>query len=926
MTGDLSAPHAAQVEALTTHFEVDLRRGLDDVEAGRRLAHDGPNRLPDPPRPSALLRLARQFSSPIVLTLVAAAIVAGVVGVRNPSGGLLERFGDAIAILLIVLLNAILGFAQESKADEAIAALRSMQAPSARVFRGGAVRTLRAEELVPGDVVELDAGDAVPADCRLIEAASMRVDESSLTGESVAVEKDPKHPVPIDAVLAERPTMLYSGTVVVAGSARALVVATGAKTELGRIGRLVGALETEPTPLERHLGAFGRRILWACLAVTLLLLAWELARGGRTFASVLLEAVSFAVALIPEGLPAVTTMTLAVGVRRMARRGAVVRKLAAVETLGSATVICTDKTGTLTRNEMTVRDVFAGDVLWSVSGSGYDLKGGITGLEGAARGSLERLLVTATVCNDAHVNRSSGRVQIVGDPTEAALVVLAEKARLDVGELRAARPIIAKTPFDSARRRMSVLVSDAEREHVLYVKGALDAILPLCTSIARDDMEGTLDEATRSRIAGQADELAARGLRVLAFADRRSAGGSVGESDESGLTFLGLVGMMDPPRDGVADAVRDCARAGIRTVMITGDHGVTATAIARAIGIAGPDHETLTGAELSTLDDAALGARVDRVRVFARVAPEQKLRIVRAFAGRGHIVAMTGDGVNDAPALREAHIGVAMGRGGTEVARQAADIVLTDDDFTTLVAAVREGRAIYRNIQKFVFFLLSSNAGLALTVFAVAMTGFWPPLSATMILWINLVTNGLPALALGVDPPSSDQMREAPRRPGEPLLGRRDLLGLALVGVVVGASALVAYSETLCPAGGSAERHRTVAFFVLSVGPLLHAWSCRSPTESIFSMRPRVSWPLAGATLTSIAVQALVLVPALRPVFHAESLDLHHVVLVAACSMVVLIVVEMAKAIDRRRSHPARTTAQAAPDGADSYRLAHGNR
>lgn len=897
-----SAPYAARAADLAARFDVDLRRGLDATEVAARLSREGPNRLPDPPRPSALLRLARQFSSPIVLTLVAAAVVASVVGVRGTSGGVLERFGDAIAIILIVLLNAVLGFVQESKADEAIAALRSMQAPTARVVRDGSVHRVPAEGLVPGDVVELEAGDAVPADCRLIEAASMRVNESSLTGESVPVDKDASRAVGADAVLAERPTMLYTGTIVVGGSASALVVATGTKTELGRIGRLVGGVESEPTPLERHLGVFGRKILWACLAVTLLLLGWGLARGGRTFTSILLEAVSFAVAIIPEGLPAVTTMTLAVGVQRMARRGAVVRRLAAVETLGSATVICTDKTGTLTRNEMTVREVIAGGIAWSVSGAGYDPTGEIAGLVGTARGALERLLVTATLCNDAHVDRTTRRGQIIGDPTEGALLVLAEKAQVDVDALRGEHSVVSRVPFDAARRRMSVVAVGPGGGSIVHVKGALDVILPLCTSIVRDDRDVVLDDATRASIVGRSEALASRGLRVLAFADHPTGPAATGASNDAGLTFLGVVGMMDPPRDGVAEAVAACARAGVRTVMITGDHAVTATAIARAIGIAGPEHEAISGADLAKLDDAELAARIEQVRVFARVAPEQKLRIVRALAARGHVVAMTGDGVNDAPALREAHIGVAMGRGGTEVARQASDIVLTDDDFTTLVDAIREGRAIYRNIQKFVFFLLSSNAGLALTVFAVSMTGFWPPLTATMILWINLVTNGLPALALGVDPPSADQMGERPRRAGEPLLGRRDLLGLTLVGFVVAGSALVAYSETLCPAGGSAERHRTVAFFVLSIGPLLHAWSCRSPTQSTFTMRPRLSWPLLGATVVSVALQALVLVPALQPVFHAQSLDVHHVVLVAACSVVVLFVVELAKAIDRRRS------------------------
>lgn len=872
-------PHSTSPAALARELDVDLHEGLAARDAERRLRELGPNRLPDAPRPSLLSRVARQFVSPIVLTLVAAGAVAAFVGTRASAGGPLERYGDAIAIALIVVLNAVLGFAQEKKAADAIAALRSMQAPSARVRRDGVVQSVAAESLVPGDVVELEAGDAVPADARLFEAVRLRVDESALTGESTAVTKDAGADVTPGAVLAERPTMVFTGTTVVAGTASAIVTATGPRTELGKIGGLVGATTDEATPLERHLGVFGRRILWTCFAVTLVLFGWGLGRGGRSFTSILLEAVGFAVAIIPEGLPAVTTMTLAVGVQRMARRGAVVRKLSAVETLGSATVICTDKTGTLTRNEMTVRELWVPSGLRSVSGAGYGLDGSI---EGAPSADLERLLVTAVLCNDAHVDRTGSGPRIIGDPTEAALVVLAEKGHVDVGAVRRDHRLVAKEPFDASVRRMTVFVEQRSGERTVHVKGALDAVIPLCAA--------TKEEAVLA--ASYADAFASRGLRVLAFAQG-------GGGEHSGLTLVGLTGMMDPPRDGVADAVRACARAGVRTVMITGDHAITATAIARAIGIADAHDETMTGAELESLDDGALAERVSRVRVFARVAPEQKLRIVRALRGRGEVVAMTGDGVNDAPALREADIGVAMGRGGTEVARQASDIVLTDDDFTTLVEAVREGRAIYRNIRKFVFFLLSSNAGLALTVFAVALTGAWPPLSATMILWINLVTNGLPALALGLDPPSAEQMSEPPRRPADALLMRRDLLGIALVGVVVAVSALVAYSEALCPAGGSAMRHRTVAFFVLSIGPLLHAWSCRSPSASVFGMTPRVSWPLVVATTASVLLQALVLLPALRPVFHAESLDSHHVLLVLACSVAVLVAVEIAKAIDR---------------------------
>lgn len=901
----LDTPHSLDAARVATALRVDATIGLSATEAATRLHAEGPNRLPDPPRRNAIVRFLAQLSSPIVLTLMAGAVVASFVGARATEGGPLTRFGDAIAIGLIVLLNAVLGFVQEAKAESSIAALRAMQAPRARVVRDGQAAILPAEQLVTGDVIEVEAGDAVPADARLTESAALRTDESALTGESVAVSKDAAAHLDANVVLAERTTMLYTGTTVVAGTARAVVTSIGPRTELGKIGGLVGAVKPEETPLERHLGDFGKRILWLCVAVTGVLAGVGLIRGGHTWSGMLLEAVSFAVAIIPEGLPAVTTMTLAVGVQRMARRGAVVRRLAAVETLGSATVVCTDKTGTLTQNEMTVREIAIDGAQIEVTGNGYAPDGRLEG-DAADDHRVQALLLTAVLCNEAHLETATdGHVRPIGDPTEAALLTLARKAGLDPDATRRQHAIRAKLPFDADRKRMSV-VAEGDGACVLHVKGSPDSLLSRSTHFASKDGDVPLTDAHRAWVESENGRLADRALRVLAYARRRMPAGEVttlSPGDETDLTFVGLTGMMDPPREGVREAVAACARAGVRTVMITGDHKSTATAIARAIGMFdAPDAEAMTGPELDALDERSLAARIRRIRVFARVAPEQKLRIVTALKKSGEIVAMTGDGVNDAPALREAHIGVAMGRGGTEVARQAADIVLTDDNFATLVDAIREGRAVYRNIQKFVFFLLSSNAGLALTVFAVAVTGVWLPLSPLMILWINLVTNGLPALALGVDPPGADQMNEPPRPAGQPLLGRRDLLGIALVGGVVAASSLIAYSEKLCPAGGSAERHRTVAFFVLSVGPLLHAWSCRSPTASVFAMRPRWSVPLLIATCVSVALQALVLLPAFRPVFRAEALDVHHVLLVFACSAAVVVVVEVAKFADRRRS------------------------
>ncbi len=899
-------PPAQIVDAL----RVDPVTGLSTAEHLRRLAEDGPNSLPSPPVRGALARFFAQLSSPIVLTLVAGVVIATFVGARASEGGVLARYGDAIAIAFVVLLNACLGFFQERKAASTLAALRSLQTPNARVSRDGVMSSVPAETLVAGDVVELAAGDAVPADVRLMESASLRADESALTGESEAVTKEAKASVLVEAAVAERPTMLFMGTLVVNGTGRALVVATGAGTELGKIGALIGAIRDETTPLERDLGRFSARILWTCLAMTLLLFGWGLVHGGRLWAGLLLEAVSFAVAIIPEGLPAVTTITLAIGVQRMAKRGAVVRHLAAVETLGRATVICTDKTGTLTRNEMTVREVWMLGAEGRVSGEGYGGEGALDGIAAASKPRLHDLVETAVVCNDASLEERQGVVRPQGDPTEAALLVLARKAGFEDAAMRRAAPRISALPFDSTRKRMSVLAGTAASA-LLHVKGSVETVLEVSTRLATAQGEQELDSDTRHTIETAAGHLADRGLRVLAFA-RRAARPGDSSLEERELTLLGLVGMLDPPREGVPEAVRGCADAGIRTVMITGDHKATATAIARDIGLFHAGDEALTGTELAALSDEQLAERLPRVRVFARVAPEQKLRIVRAFKRAGEIVAMTGDGVNDAPALREAHIGVAMGRSGTAVARQAADIVLTDDNFATLVDAVREGRAIYRNIQKFVFFLLSSNAGLALAVFAVALTGAWMPLTPLMILWINLVTNGAPALALGVDPAAGDLMKSPPRRATEPLVGARDMLGIALVGVAIAAAALVAYSEALCPVGGSAETHRTIAFFVLAIAPLLHAWSCRSPTASIIALRPTVSIPLLVATALSLALQALALLPGLRDVFHVTSLDGHHLALAGACSVTVIVIVEVAKLIDRRRSGAGAGAAPAA--------------
>ncbi|MDI3284417.1 cation-translocating P-type ATPase [Polyangium sp. 15x6] len=899
--------YTEDIDALLGRLGASSIDGLDEAEAAARLEKYGKNRLPDPPRKSTLRRLLEQFANPLVLTLLAAAAIAVVVGFTDHEGGFLSRFGDAIAILLIVILNAFLGYYQERRAEAALDALQKLSAPAARVRRGGKVRVIPAEEVVPGDLLELEAGDAIAADARLVQTIDLATEEAALTGESTASMKDALSPVGADAPLGDRVNMVFTGTTVVRGKARAVVTTTGSGTELGRIGEMISSVGETKTPLEERLESFGTTILRVCLVLSAVLLGWGFLRGGRPWHELLLEAVSLAVAAIPEGLPAITTITLALGMQRMARRGAIVRKLPAVETLGAATVIASDKTGTLTQNEMTVRVVYAGGKRYQVTGEGYDPHGGFRH-EGEIDLDLDRLpapltytLSTAALCNNAHLeqDRETKKWRIVGDPTEGALLALAAKGNLARESVAPSHQFVHELPFDSDRKRMTVITRDKNGREIAHVKGSVDVLLPLCVKYASDDGVRGLTEEDRRTITHVAEEMSGQALRVLAIC-RRVRKDSAEDGDvERELTFLGLVGMMDPPRGGVKEAVATCKAAGIRAVMITGDHKLTATAIAKEIGLWDEGDEAITGSELAKMTDEELTKRVEHLRVFARTTAEQKLRIVRAFKAKGHVVAMTGDGVNDAPALRESHIGVAMGLGGTDVARQAADLVLADDNFATIVEAVREGRAIYRNIQKFIFFLLSSNMGLLVAVFVVSFFGKWPPLTPLMILWINLVTNGLPALALGIDPPDPHLMREPPRDTAEGLLNRRDYLGILYVGGIMGAAAVALYVMSPQDETGLLQT-RALAFSLLALSPLFHAWSCRSPILSAFSSKPLVSLPLLLACAASAAIHLVaILVPSLRPVFRTYAMSPNEWMLLLVLSALVVPAVEVAKAIDR---------------------------
>jgi Ca2+-transporting ATPase len=878
-------PHTEAPDALLSRLECDAAHGLSEGEAEKRLARDGPNELPRPQPTSAIRQILQQFANPIVLTLLAAAVIAIVNGASRSDEPVMVRFGDATAILLIVVINAVLGFVQERRAEAALEALERMQTPNARVRRGNAVKIVAASCLVAGDVLELEAGDAVPADARLLQTVNLLVEESSLTGESVAVTKDARAAVAHDAPLGDRSTMLFVGTSVVRGKGRAVVVATGPRTELGHLSALIHRPRDRKTPLEEKLESFGTRILWGCLALSGLLFARGMLHGGRSWHELLLEAVSLAVAAIPEGLPAITTITLALGMQRMAKRGAIIRKLSAVETLGSATVICTDKTGTLTQNEMTVREVFAGGTHFRVTGTGYDPKGDLLGEGGqrieAPSGPLRDLLASVALCNNALLQMRDGVWRVQGDPTEGALLTLAAKGGVSRELVVSSNQVVKELPFDSDRKRMTIVALDEMGREIVHSKGSADVLVPLCDDSSMESGLQPLDATSRRAILDRAERMSSHALRVLAVARRqlgRPSAPTMTPADvdalpsaeiEERLTFLGLVGMIDPPREGVREAVRLCAEAQLRAVMITGDHKLTAVAIAQELGLWEEGAIALTGSELEHLSDPELEERIESARVFARVTAEQKLRIVGAFKRRGHVVAMTGDGVNDAPALREAHIGVAMGKDGTDVAREAADMVIADDNFATIVEAVREGRAIWRNIQKFIFFLLSSNAGLLVAVFWVSFFTDLKPLTPLMILWINLVTNGLPALALGVDPPDAAQMREPPRKRSAGLLESRDWAAIGYVGAWMGATAMVCYFLPIGTGGPLAVKHaRAIAFSLLAFSPLLHAFNCRSATVSIFAIRPLLPLALIGAVAVSAGIHLVaVLVPSLRPVF-----------------------------------------------------------
>jgi Ca2+-transporting ATPase len=881
--------HALGVPDVLPELATSPESGLTSEEAARRLTRYGRNELAEKPRPGFWRMLLGQLSSFIVIVLIIAGVVSAILG----------DYIEAGAILAIVALNAILGVIQERRAEEALAALHRMAAPEAQVVRDGHRMNVPARELVRGDLVVLEAGNFVPADLRLVETVNLRIEEAALTGESVPTEKDARVVLRQDVPLGDRLNTAFMGTVVSYGRGRGLVVATGMHTQIGLIAAMLQVAEDEQTPLQRKLDQLGKVLGWAALSVCALVFLVGWARGYEPF-EMFITAVSLAVAAVPEGLAAVVTITLALGMREMIKRHALIRRLASVETLGSTTVICSDKTGTLTQNQMTVTRLWVDGTTLEVTGQGYDPVGqfrvdgkpvDLSQMPGASTA-----LWAAVLANDAEIEAAgegkAAMFRVVGDPTESALVVAAAKGGAHRTQVTRSYPRINEIPFDSERKRMTTLhrvvepsstdpspfTDDRQREWVVAaMKGAPDIVLELCTHTQHlDDSRTQLTEAMRQRILEANSRMAQQALRVLAVAYRvekeepREVTVDVVERD---LTFVGLFGMIDPGRTEVPPAIQTARKAGIRTVMITGDFANTARAIAEQIGLLRPGGQVLTGSDLSGMDDATLTREVARTDVYARVSPEHKVRIVDALKANGEIVAMTGDGVNDAPALKRADIGVAMGITGTDVAKETADMVLTDDNYASIVSAVEQGRIIYSNIRKFVFYLLSCNVGEIMVIFLATLAGLPSPLTAIQLLWLNLVTDGAPALALGMEKGDPDTMDQPPRPPDEPVINRPMWLGIILQTLAITGATLGAYFVGLRAHPNAPQFAETMSFATLSFSELLRALTARSERYALLRIGLFTNRTMVYAFLSSVVLVVVVLyVPFLQPVFNTVTL------------------------------------------------------
>lgn len=874
-----------ETEELLDAHGLDPERGLTADEARRRLEEAGANELSEGARVSPLALFLNQFKDFMVLVLMGATLISGLLG----------EYLDAITILAIIVINGLLGFIQEFRAERSLRALKELSAPTAKALREGAWVVVPAKTLVPGDIVALESGDRVPADLRFIEANSVYVEESALTGESVPVAKSAQAIREEDVPVGDQRNMGFLGTMVTMGTARGVVVRTGMRTEMGKIADLINNTEEAETPLQRRLEQFGKILIGVALALTVLVVVAGILHGQPVY-GMFLAGVSLAVAAIPEGLPAIVTVALALGVQRMIKRKAIVRKLPSVETLGCASVICSDKTGTLTQNKMTVTRLWLGGRRLDVSGEGYEPTGEI-----AERGAkadvkddqaLRRLLQVSVLCNNAELVQETPEPQgkkkkaketpkpvwaIKGDPTEGALSVLGAKGGVSSSSLQQMYKRVLEFPFDSERKRMSVVV-EHQGGRLVCAKGAPDVLLEQCSYILWDGKLVPFTGTLRQKVMEANEAFAGDALRVLGLAYRDLKAGETVESAldaERGLVFVGLAGMIDPPRKEVRDAIHKCRKAGIKTIMITGDHLTTAEAIAAQLGMIPKGGRTVSGSQLAGMTDEQLAKVVDDIYVYARVSPEHKLRIVKALQNKGHVVAMTGDGVNDAPAIKAADIGIAMGIAGTDVSKEASALILSDDNFATIVAAIEEGRGIYENIRKFIRYLLASNVGEILVMFIAMMLGMPLPLVPIMILWVNLVTDGLPAMALGIDQPERDLMEHKPRGAKESIFARR--LGWKIIsrGFLIGICTLAPFWLVLQQGGDDAAtltHAQTVAFATLVMAQLIHVFDCRS-SRSIFHRNLFENKALVLAVLSSVALLLGVLyIEPLQPIFKTMAL------------------------------------------------------
>ena len=877
--------HALTIEAVEARLATGPH-GLSEAEAARRIAADGLNRLPGRKPPSGLRRFLRQFRSLLIIVLLFAAAVTALLG----------HFVDAAVILGVVLANAAIGFVQEGRAERAIEGIRAMLAPQASVIREGRRRTVEAEQLAVGDLVLIEAGDRVPADLRVARSRNLQIAEAALTGESVPVDKSPDA-VRADAPLAERSAVAFSGTLVTSGQGQGIVVATGARTEIGRIGALVAEVRPGQTPLLRQMDQFSRRLTVVILALAALIFAFAIVFEGYPIEEAFLAVVGISVAAIPEGLPAVLTITLAIGVRRMAHKNAIIRNLPAVETLGAVSVICTDKTGTLTRNEMTVRSVAAGDGGWRVTGVGYEPSGEILSETGAGPPDrIADLALAASLCNDATLHRSEEGWNVHGDPMEGALLAFASKAGLEPARLRELYPRRDAIPFAAEARFMATLHA-SDGAAAAFLKGAPERLLELCTSQGGADAEEPLD---RTYWLEKTQRMAQSGERVLAFAVKRLPAELHRLEDPEmleGAVLLGLVGLIDPPREEAVAAVRSCREAGIRVKMITGDHPATAAAIALEVGI-GAGAGVATGADLDRADDAALEALAWSSDVFARTSPEHKLRLVRALQSGGAIVAMTGDGVNDSPALKQADVGVAMGRKGTEAAKEAAAMVLADDNFASIVAAVREGRTVYDNLKKVIAFALPTNGGESLTIVAAILLGLTLPITPVQILWINMVTAVALDLTLTFEPTEPGTMRRPPRARSEPLLSGFLVWRIAFVSLLflAGAFAMFYWASSN---GRPVEEARTLVVNTIVAMEIFYLFNVR------FQHGPSITWRgvlgtravVVGVGLVTVLQLAFTYAPPFQLMFETRPVGLADGALTVAAGLALLIVLEAEKAL-----------------------------